>query len=154
MSRNFKQVNYPTMASSSSEPKTIDLTADDGEGGTPGKKKLKQMRLPFKIIDKNEVKTKPNTNTPTSEKKRKISENTAAEETTTPSKKERTGDGPGTESGDTAPVVRAENVEKKTPKRITPTPVPRDEPSPAAAKTPRRIQPTLISSSPSVREPI
>ena len=153
MSRNSKQVNYPTMASSSSEPKTIDLTADEGEGGTPGKKKLKQMRLPFKIIDKNEVKTKPNTNTPTSEKKRKISENTA-EETTTPSKKERTGDGPGTVSGGTAPLVRAENVEKRTPKRITPTPVPRDEPSPAAAKTPRRIQPTLISSSPSVREPI
>ena len=91
-----KQVKDSIMASSSSEPKTIDLTADEGEGGTPGKKKLKQMRLPFKILDKNEVKTKPNTNTPTSEKKRKISENTAAaEDTTTPSKKERTDDGPG-----------------------------------------------------------
>ena len=94
----FKQVNDQTMAdsSSSSAPKEIDLTTDEGDSGTPGKKKLKQMRLPFKILDKNEVKTKPNTNTPTSEKKRKISENTAAaEDTTTPSKKERTDDGPG-----------------------------------------------------------
>ena len=81
------------MASSPSEPKVVDLT-DDGNNGTPGKKKLKQMRLPFKMIDKNELKTKPNTDTPSSDKKRKISEN-AAEETTTPSKKERTDDGPG-----------------------------------------------------------
>ena len=86
------------MASSTSVPKTIDLT-EEGESGTPGKKKLKQMRLPFKIIDKNEVKTRPNTDTPTSEKKRKLSENTAAaEDTTTPSKKERTDDGPGRKS--------------------------------------------------------
>ena len=52
-----------------------------------------------------------------------------------------------------APVVRGETAEKKTPKRITPIPVPRDDSSPAAAKTPKRIKPTLISSSPSVRTP-
>ena len=55
-------------------------------------------------------------------------------------------------TADVAPVVRAETVEKKTPKRITPVPVSKDDSSPAAAKTPRRIKPTLISSSPSVRE--
>ena len=52
-----------------------------------------------------------------------------------------------------SPLVLGETVEKKTPKRITPIPVPRDDSSSspaAAAKTPRRIQPTLISSSPSV----
>ena len=52
-----------------------------------------------------------------------------------------------------APVVRGETAEKKTPKRITPIPVPRDDSSPVAAKTPKRIKPTLISSSPSVRPP-
>ena len=85
-------------SSSSSAPKEIDLTTDEGDSGTPGKKKLKQMRLPFKILDKNEVKTKPNTDTPSSDKKRKISDSTAAEDTTTPSKKERTDDGPGMKS--------------------------------------------------------
>ena len=44
------------------------------------------------------------------------------------------------------PVAPEATAEKRTPKRITPIPVPNEDPPTPTARTPKRIKPTLISS--------